>query len=262
MARKIVITSGKGGVGKTSITVGIGMMLAKKGWRVLMVDSDIGLNNLDVVLGVENRVVYDMTDLLAGRCLVDQAILKDTYINNLFILPSNHVSSTEDIKSQQFRSLILDLDKMFDCILIDSPAGIEKGFFRAISVADEAIVVTTPHVSAIRDADKVISILNSYKIYNVGLVVNRVRGEMVAKGSMLSGRQVSKILKKPLLGVCPEDDVIGIYSQLGRLDVEESKVKESLVMIAAAIKDGEHKIYDPQKSYTNLWTRFINFCKG
>lgn len=211
--RKIVITSGKGGVGKTTVTATLGRKLSDLGYRTALIDGDVGLNNLDVVIGVENRVVYDIGDVLAGKCRVNQALVADTE-SNLKVLPSSRDNTL--ITAQAFRCVTDSLTD-FDFVLIDCPAGIEHGFHRAVSAADEAIVVTTPGASAIRDADKVASLLKSYKLSEISLVVNRVRGDMVARGEMMSAADIGELLHLPPIGVIPEDDCITLYQQLGRV---------------------------------------------
>lgn len=253
MARKIVVTSGKGGVGKTSLTASIGIGLASRGNKVLLIDGDIGLNNLDVVMGMENRVVYDMADVLAGKCLLSQAILQDNYCENLYVLPSAHAYSSKCIGVKQFRQLLGKIEENFDILLIDCPAGIEDSFHRAVSGADEAIVVTTPHTSAIRDADKVLNLLGSYRLREINVVINRVRGDLVLQGKMMSGMDIAKVLRFPPLGIVPEDDSITIYSQLGRIGLNNNYSKSAFDIIADNIMTGNRRIFDPTSRYKGMW---------
>lgn len=211
--RKIVITSGKGGVGKTTVTATLGRKLSELGYRVVLVDGDVGLNNLDVVTGIESRVVYDIGDVLLGKCRAHQALVSDSE-STMKVLPSSRDSSI--ITAQAFRGVI-DGFIDFDFVIIDCPAGIEHGFHRAVSAADEAIVVTTPSASAIRDADKVISLLASYRLSDVSLLVNRVRADMVARGEMIGAAEVGALLHTAPIGVIPEDDCITLYQQLGKV---------------------------------------------
>lgn len=257
MAKKIVITSGKGGVGKTSITASLGISISSRGYSVLMIDADIGLNNLDVVMGMENKIVYDLCDALKHRCTLKQALIQDDRNSNLFILPSQKAFSTGNITADIFKSILNKLDLMFDYILIDSPAGIDIGFHRAVCGANEAIVVTTSHVSAIRDADKVISLLNGYALDSINIIVNRVRGDLIEKGEMLSGVQVANILKKFLIGVVPEDDYITIFGQVGRIDLNQSKSRKSIDLISNYVVNGDLQIYDPTKKYKSIFKRII-----
>lgn len=209
--RKIVVTSGKGGVGKTTVTATLGRKLASHGYRVVLVDGDVGLNNLDVVTGIERRVVYDIGDVLSGRCRAFQALVNDGE-SPMKILPSSKDSAL--LTAQSFRGVV-DGFCDFDFVIVDCPAGIEQGFHRAVSACDEAIVVTTPSASAIRDADKVIRLLASYRLKDVSLVVNRVRPDMVARGEMLGASEIGSLLHVAPIGVVPEDDMITLYQQLG-----------------------------------------------
>ena len=209
--RRIVVTSGKGGVGKTTVTAALGRKLAREGFRVVLVDADVGLNNLDVVTGVERRVVYDIADVLAGRCRPFQALVADSE-SSLRILPSSRECLS--VSAQAFSKVISSLCE-FDFAIIDCPAGIELGFHRAVSAADEAIVVVTPSASAIRDADKVIALLKSYPLGDVSLVVNRVRPDLVRKGEMLAAAEIGGLMRTPVIGVIPEDDAVTVYQQMG-----------------------------------------------
>ena len=206
-ARKIVLTSGKGGVGKTTATVNIGAALAKRGHRVILVDTDIGLRNLDLVLGLEKRIVFDLVEVIEGRCQVRQALIKDKRFESLAILPAAQTRNKDAITEDQMAGLIDELATMADYVLIDCPAGIEGGFRNAIAGADEAIVVTTPEVSSIRDADRVIGKLAEKNI-PMRLIVNRIRPEMVRTGDMLSIDDVCEILSIELLGIIPDDEEI------------------------------------------------------
>ena len=207
MARKLVITSGKGGVGKTTVTANLGVQLAKLGFRVIICDLDFGLNNIDVVLGVENLTTYDMVDAVEGRCRPKQALVKHPRYPTLYSLSSNRIS--ERYISPQAVRLILDsLSPQFDFILIDSPAGIDDGFHRAVACADEALLVTTPHISAMRDASRVAMMLKGYRLSRVGLVVNMVRSDLVRRGEVLTPEEISETLKVPLLAVVQEEDKI------------------------------------------------------
>ena len=210
--RKIVVTSGKGGVGKTTVTASLGRKLADMGYRVVMADADVGLNNLDVVTGVDSRVVYDIGDVIEGRCRVFQALVQD-HESTAKILPS---SGGGEMSAQAFRGVTDSLPEC-DFLIIDCPAGIENGFHRAVSAAEEAIVVTTPSASAIRDADKVVSLLRAYRLEDISLVVNRVRPDMVARGEMMEAADVARLLRVPAIGVIPEDDCVTLYQQLGRV---------------------------------------------
>ena len=214
-ARVIVITSGKGGVGKTTTTANIGAALADKGHKVLLIDTDIGLRNLDVVMGLENRIVYDLIDVIEGRCRVSQALIKDKRCPNLVLLPAAQIRDKNDVNTDQMKELIFSLKESFDYILIDCPAGIEQGFKNAIAAADEAMVVTTPEVSATRDADRIIGLLEAAGIKSPRIVVNRLRIDMVKDKNMLSVEDILDILAVKLLGVVPDDENVVISTNKG-----------------------------------------------
>lgn len=201
------MTSGKGGVGKTTTTVNVGAALAKRGHRVILVDADIGLRNLDLVLGLEKRIVFDLVEVVEGRCQLKQALIKDKRFESLQILPAAQTRDKDSVTEEQFAKVIADLAEMADFVLIDCPAGIERGFRNAIAGADEAIIVTTPEVSAIRDADRVIGKVSEKKL-PVRLIINRIRPEMVRSGDMLSVDDVCEILSAELLGIIPDDEEV------------------------------------------------------
>jgi septum site-determining protein MinD len=206
-ARRIVLTSGKGGVGKTTTTANLGAVLAKRGHRVILVDADIGLRNLDLVLGIEKRIVFDLVEVVEGRCQLRQALIKDKRLENLSILPAAQTRDKTAVSEVQFAGVIEQLGAMCDYVLIDCPAGIEHGFRNAIAGAAEAIVVTTPEVSSIRDADRVIGKLQERGL-PLRLIVNRLRPEMVRSGDMLSVDDVTDILSAELLGIIPDDEEV------------------------------------------------------
>lgn len=205
MARKIVITSGKGGVGKTTVACNLAVQLAKRGLRVILCDFDFGLNNVDVALGVENLAVYDLLDAAEGKCRARQALVKHPRYPTLYTLSSNRAA--DRIVSAQAVRLVLDsLSPQFDFIVIDSPAGIEEGFHRAAACAEEAILVTSPHITAMRDADRVSGVLQSYRLKSVSLVVNLVKRDLSRKGSLFTADEIASTLRLPVLAVIPEDD--------------------------------------------------------
>ena len=211
MARKIVITSGKGGVGKTTVCCNLGVQLAKKGNRVIVCDLDFGLNNADVVMGVETLSTYDILDALEGRCRPRQALVRHPRYPTLYTLSSNRYNRRY-ISPQAVRLVLDSLSPQFDFILIDSPAGIDEGFHRAAACADEAILVTTPHISALRDADKVAGILKSYRFSGLWLVVNQVRKDFMRKGESLSPAEISAALRLPLAGALPVEDKLFLHN--------------------------------------------------
>ena len=208
MGEVIVITSGKGGVGKTTTTANLGSALALAGKKVALVDTDIGLRNLDVVMGLENRIVYDIVDVIEKKCKLRQALIKDKRFKELFLLPAAQTKDKTAINEEQMKDLIERLKEEFDYILIDCPAGIEQGFKNAIAGADRAIVVTTAEISAIRDADRIIGLLESSEIKNPELIVNRLRPNMVKKGEMMEVEDIVDLLSVDLVGVVPDDEYI------------------------------------------------------
>ena len=223
MSEVYVITSGKGGVGKTTTTANIGTGLAMLGYKVVLVDADIGLRNLDLVMGLENRVVYDLVNVVEGKCRMRQALIKDKRQKELYMLPSAQTRDKDAVTEEQMKKLCEDLKKEFDYILIDCPAGIEQGFKNAISGADKAIVVTTPEVSAVRDADRIIGLLEAHGLNDPKLIVNRVRTQMVKKGEMMTVEDIIDLLAISLLGVVPDDENIIITSNKGEPAVMDDK---------------------------------------
>lgn len=228
MGEVIVVTSGKGGVGKTTTTANIGVGLALLGYKVVLIDTDIGLRNLDVVMGLENRIVYDLVDVVEGNCRIKQALIKDKRYNGLYLLPAAQTRDKSAVNEEQMKKLCFELKEEYDYIIIDCPAGIEQGFKNAISGADRAVVVTTPEISAVRDADRIIGLLEANEIRNPSLIVNRVRIEMVKKGDMLSIDDILDILAIDLLGVVPDDEDIIISTNKGEPAVAEDKSKAGL----------------------------------
>ncbi|NDL67946.1 septum site-determining protein MinD [Anaerotalea alkaliphila] len=215
MSEAIVITSGKGGVGKTTTSANLGTGLAILGKKVVLLDADIGLRNLDVVLGLENRIVYNLIDVIEGNCKLKNALIKDKKHPGLFLLPAAQTRDKDAISPEQMMELITTLKKDFDYVLIDCPAGIEQGFKNAIAGADKAIIVTTPEVSAIRDADRIIGLLEANEIKDARLIVNRIRMDMVKRGDMMSIEDVVEILAIDLIGVVPDDEQIVISTNTG-----------------------------------------------
>lgn len=208
MGRTIVVTAGKGGVGKTTISANLGASLAKLGKSTVVIDMDIGLRNLDVVMGLENRVVYNIMDIIEGRCKISQALVRDKHLDNLFLLPASQIHNKEDIDIDKVVDIVTSLEGSFDYILLDSPAGIEKGFESAVSPAKEALIVATPDVSSVRDADRVIGIIESKGIFSISLIVNRYDLNLVAKKKMLDFESIVEILGVDAIGVVPEDKAV------------------------------------------------------
>ncbi len=215
MGEVIVVTSGKGGVGKTTTTANIGTGLAKLNKKVVLIDTDIGLRNLDVVMGLENRIVYNLVDVVEGSCKVKQAMIRDKRYETLFLLPAAQTKDKTSVTPDQMKKLAEELKQEFDYVIMDCPAGIEQGFKNAIAGAERAIVVTTPEVSAVRDADRIIGLLEANEIGKTQLVVNRLRPEMVKRGDMMSADDVIDILAVELLGVVPDDENIVVATNNG-----------------------------------------------
>ena len=215
MGEVIVITSGKGGVGKTTTTANIGAGLSWLGKKVIVIDTDLGLRNLDVVMGLENQIVYNLVDVIEGTCRLKQAAIRDRRYENLYLLPSAQTKDKSAISPEQMKKLASELKEEFDYVLLDCPAGIEQGFQNAIAGADRALVVTTPEVSAIRDADRIIGILNANEIPRIDLLVNRVRQDMVKRGEMMSVEDVVEILGVNHIGSVYDDENIVIASNRG-----------------------------------------------
>ena len=215
MGEVIVVTSGKGGVGKTTSTANVGTGLAKLDKKVVLIDTDIGLRNLDVVMGLENRVVYNLVDVVEGNCRIKQALIKDKRYPNLYLLPSAQTRDKSAVTPEQMKKLCEDLKTEFDYILMDCPAGIEQGFKNAIAGADRALVVTTPEVSAVRDADRIIGLLEANEMKQTQLIINRIRMDLVKRGEMMSAEDVVEILAVDLVGVVPDDENIVISTNQG-----------------------------------------------
>lgn len=251
MARKIVITSGKGGVGKTTVAANLGLALASKGENVVLVDLDIGLNNLDLALGVEQKVVFDLADVLEGRCRIKQALINCEGFETLFILACNHTVSKQILLSNT-ESVIQKLEENFDWIILDCPAGIGTGFENATNVANEAIVVVTPHISSIRDSDKVLSILASKKLNAVSIAINRIRGDMVARGEMIDAETIANQLKTKVIGIIPESDEISLstcytFSKSGKV------AKQAFVTMANNLVFDTNKKFDYISKYKGIF---------
>lgn len=253
MARKLVITSGKGGVGKTTICANLGSKLAHMKSKVCLLDVDIGLNNLDVVMGVEQHIIYDIVDCIEGKCRLKQALIQDVNEPYLYILPSTQSLSSGKITKSQIKSIVDELSTIFDYILIDCPAGIDLGFHRAVFSASEALVVTTPHISAIKDASKVVDILSTYELYSTKLVVNRVRGDLMASNEMLSISDISNLFDIDLVGVIPEDDTIITSLNNGGAVLPTSKAGQAFELLADNIENGGKKVLNFQKEYRGIW---------
>ncbi|MCL5676755.1 MAG: septum site-determining protein MinD [Firmicutes bacterium] len=225
MGQAIVVTSGKGGVGKTTTTANLGTALAMSGNKVVLMDADIGLRNLDVVMGLENRIVYDLVDVVEGYCRLKQALIKDKRFESLYLLPAAQTRDKTAVSPDQMKGLVEELTKEFDFVIVDSPAGIEQGFKNAIAGAEKAIIVTTPEVSAVRDADRIIGLLEAAQMAPPMLIINRIRPKMVKQGDMMDISDMIDILAIDLLGVVPDDESIVVSTNRGEPAVLSSGSK-------------------------------------
>ncbi len=255
MPRKIVVTSGKGGVGKTTVVANLGARLGAMGYRVVLIDADLGLNNLDVVMGVENKVTYDVIDVIEGRCSLRRAVIGIEGNENLFIMPSAHAYSKAYATSQNLRVVVDRLAEIYDYVIIDCPAGIEAGFHRAIGSAKEAIVVTTPDISSIRDACKIKKALEEYKIQITGLVVNMARGDLISSGDMMSVGEITSIMGVCPIGILPQDDVVGMCSYVGSPIIAGSDIFTAFEMLADNVNYNECNLFDCTKKYKGIFGR-------
>ena len=245
MSEVIVITSGKGGVGKTTTTANVGTGLAQLNKKVVLIDTDIGLRNLDVVMGLENRIVYNLVDVVEGNCRIKQALIKDKKYPNLCLLPSAQTRDKSSVNPEQMKKLVDELREEFDYILLDCPAGIEQGFQNAIAAADRALVVTTPEVSAIRDADRIIGLLEAHEIRDIQLIINRLRPDMIARGDMMSVDDVIEILAVDLIGTILDDEQIVIATNQGEpLSGKSSQAEEEYQNICRRILGEEVPFMD------------------
>ncbi len=224
-AKVITVTSGKGGVGKTTITANLGAALAAQGQKVICIDADIGLRNLDVVLGLENRIVYDLVDIVEGRCRLRQAMIRDKRLPELYLIPAAQTRDKSAVTPSDMVRLCDDLRQEFDYILIDSPAGIERGFRNAIAPADIAVVITNPEVSAVRDADRIIGLIEAEEKGPARLIINRIKPEMVRRGEMLDTNDVLELLAIELIGIVPDDENVITSTNRGAPIVLDGKSK-------------------------------------
>lgn len=252
------MTSGKGGVGKTTVCAALGRALARRRKRTLLVDADFGLNNLDVALGMESRVVYDIHDVAEGRCGLSAALLTDD-ASGLKLLPSTRVDCGR-LSKNVLASILARVDDDFDFVLIDCPAGIDEGFHRAVCAADEALVVTTPHPGAIRDADKVLTLLGTYRLHAVGVIVNRVRGDLVVEGRSLSADEIADVLGHPAMAYVPEDDAVAICGQTGA-ELSYAPSMRAMSMLADNLVDGGRKLFDCTDGYRGVFGRLRMFLR-
>ena len=262
MGEVIVVTSGKGGVGKTTTTANLGSALALNGKKVVLVDTDIGLRNLDVVMGLENRIVYDIVDVVEEKCKLRQALIKDKRFNELFLLPAAQTRDKSAISEEQMVELTTKLKEDFDFVLIDCPAGIEQGFKNAIAGADRALVVTNAEISSIRDADRIVGLLEAAEIKNPELIINRLRPTMVKRGEMMDVDDIVDLLSIDLIGVIPDDEFIITQTNKGEPAVSNRKSPSgrAYLEIARRILGDNIEVSIPGKD-EGFFTKIANFFK-
>ncbi|WP_430883087.1 septum site-determining protein MinD [Fusibacter sp. JL216-2] len=246
MGEVIVITSGKGGVGKTTTTANIGAGLTKMGKKVVVIDADIGLRNLDVVLGLENRIVYDIVDVVNENCRLKQALIKDKRFEGLYLLPAAQTKDKDAVSPEQMKELTSKLSETHDYVIVDCPAGIERGFKNAIAGANRALVVTTPEISAVRDADRIIGLLEAAEVNDPLLIVNRIRLDMVKRGDMMNIEDMTDILAIDLIGVVPDDEQVVVSTNRGEPAVnnEASMSGQAFMNISRRITGEEVEFLD------------------
>jgi septum site-determining protein MinD len=265
MSKIIVITSGKGGVGKTTTTANLGSALTQLGRKVALLDADFGLRNLDLLLGLENRIVYTAIDVIAGECRLEQALVKDKRQPGLVLLPAAQSRNKESITADQIKEVVVQLSQSFDYVFIDCPAGIEMGFRNAIAPAQEAIIVTTPEVSAVRDADRVIGLLEANGVKKIRLIVNRIKPEMVQMNEMMSVEDVLEILAVELLGIVPDDSRVIVSSNKGEplvLGHPTSLPSIAFNNIARRLEGEKIPLIDFMASQETFLSRIKRFFKG
>jgi len=252
----VVVTSGKGGVGKTTTVANLSTGLAKLGYKVVLMDLDIGLKKLDLIMGLENRVIYDIIQVAEGECTLKQALVKDKRFPDLYMLPAAQTRNKEDISVEQVKAICDELRPDFDFIFLDCPAGIEQGFRNAIAAADRAIVVTNPEVSAVRDADRIIGLLESAQFTDIKLLVNRLRPNMVKSGDMLSIEDLMEHLCIDLLGVVPEDKSVVISTNRGEpiILTDNSPAAQAFSNIVQRLIGNEVELMPMEAD--SFWTKF------
>lgn len=265
MNRIIVVTSGKGGVGKSTVTANLGMALAQLGHKVALVDADFGLRNLDLLLGLENRIVYTSLDVVSGECSLEKALVKVKGQPELELLAAPQTRNKEAITPDQMKAVVSDLALERDYVLVDCPAGIELGFRNAIAAAREALIVTTPEVAAVRDADRVVGLLETEDIKSIHLIVNRVKPEMIQLNEMISVEDILDLLVVPLLGIIPDDERVIVSSNRGEPLVLSSKPSLPAIAfsnIAKRLEGREVPFLDLMAAHDNLLTRIRRLFRG
>jgi septum site-determining protein MinD len=261
-AKVITITSGKGGVGKTTATASLSVALGLSGQRVVAIDADIGLRNLDVMMGLENRIVYDIVDVTEGHCRLRQALIKDKRVSELYLLPAAQTRDKTAVSPEDMVQLCDRMRDDFDFVLIDSPAGIEQGFRNALAPADKVLIVTTPEVAAVRDADRIIGLIEAQEKGPASLIINRLKPEMVRYGNMLTTEDVIEILAIDLIGIVPEDKAVIVSANRGMPVVLDDRAPAGLAFrnIAQRLL-GEEVAFLDVREMPNLIERFVRFIR-
>lgn len=249
MSEMIVITSGKGGVGKTTVASFLGAKLAERGKKCVVCDLDLGLNNLDIVMGAESRVVYDLSDALEGRCRANQILVECPNVKNLYLISSGHTLDRK-VTGENVKQLFEGLKKRFDYVIFDCPAGVDVGFHRAVSASDCALVVVAPSLSSIRDADKVLSLLRSYNLKKIKLVLNMARGDLMVEGKALKVKEIEELLKTEVIGVIPQDDLI-LTSKNCFLD-SRTLCGYAFYKLAGSVISGKARYINVEKEYSGF----------
>ena len=250
MARKILVTSGKGGVGKTTLCANIGGILASLGKRVCLIDMDFGLNNLDVIMGIENRINYDIIDAISNKCRIKQALV-ETDVKNLYVITCLKSYEKSNVNGQSVKLIIETLSPSFDFILIDCPAGIGENFHRAVSVCEEALCITTSQITSVRDSDKVISILRGYNLKKISVVLNKVRGDLIIDKLCPTPLEIENVLKVELIGCVPDSDKM--FLNIGGALPQNCQAYKSIKLLCNNILKGEKKLFDCTKRYSGLF---------
>ncbi|MBX2800927.1 MAG: septum site-determining protein MinD [Myxococcales bacterium] len=257
MAECIVVTSGKGGVGKTTTAANLAAGIALAGKTCAVVDADIGLRNLDVVLGLENRIVYDLVQVVEGECRIKQALIRDKRVDGLFLLPAAQTRDKQSVSPEDMRRVVADLKELHDYVIIDCPAGIEQGFKNSVAGADRAIIVTTPEVSAIRDADRIIGLVEAHELPEPNLIINRYEPGMVERGDMMNRQDILEILAIPLIGIVPEhaDIIVSTNRGVPAVFEEKSPPGQAFRRITDRVM-GLHVDIPPMDASAGVWALF------
>lgn len=265
MAKVFVVTSGKGGVGKTTMTANIGGALALLGDKVVLIDADVGLKNLDVILGLENRIIYTLMDVVREKCETQEALVRHKQLRNLYLLPASQIATKEMLSPDDMKRIVADLEDFFDYVIVDSPAGIERGFRNAISAVKEAIVVTTPEIPSITDADRVIGLLENHGFDDseIRLIINRVKPRMVRRGDMLTRQDVEEALAIKPIGIVPDSEEVIISTNKGKPIVMEDNSRLSTIFqnIAKRIHGEDIKLESMTAAEGGFWS-FMRFLFG